>query len=83
MRNLFVRILGGTDVPSNVEVPLHSLGVTPLDDNPNSQRTDIYCVIDDHDYLLDVTIAHPCRPNDSPIPFHRTVNGVAHNFQVA
>ncbi|CEM07928.1 unnamed protein product [Vitrella brassicaformis CCMP3155] len=35
---------------------------------------DVYCVIDGHDYLLDVTIAHPCRPDDSPIPFHRTVN---------
>ncbi|CEM34897.1 unnamed protein product [Vitrella brassicaformis CCMP3155] len=61
-------------VPSNVEVPLHSLGITPPDDNANNQRMDIYCVIDGSDYLLDVTIAHPCRPDNSPIPFHRTVN---------
>ncbi|CEL92414.1 unnamed protein product [Vitrella brassicaformis CCMP3155] len=74
MRNLFVRILAEADVPSNVEVSLHSLGITPPDDNPNNQRMDIYCVIDGSDYLLDVTAAHPCRPDNSPIPFHRTVN---------
>ncbi|CEM39746.1 unnamed protein product [Vitrella brassicaformis CCMP3155] len=60
MRNLFVRILAEADVPSNVEMPLHSLGITPPDDNPNSQRVDIYGVIDGHDYRLDVTITHPC-----------------------
>ncbi|CEM35453.1 unnamed protein product [Vitrella brassicaformis CCMP3155] len=74
MRNLFIRIFAEADVPSNMKVPLHSLGITPPDDNPNSQRIDIYCVIDGSDYLLDVTIAHPCRPDDSPIPFHRTLN---------
>jgi len=31
-------------------------------------------VIDGHDYLLDVAIAHPCKPDDSPIPSHRTLN---------
>ncbi|CEM25963.1 unnamed protein product [Vitrella brassicaformis CCMP3155] len=70
MRNLFVRILAEADVPSNVEVSLHSLGITPPDDNPNNQRMDIYCVIDGSEYLLDVTVAHPCRPDNSPIPFH-------------
>ncbi|CEM35173.1 unnamed protein product [Vitrella brassicaformis CCMP3155] len=70
MRNLVVRILAEADVPSNIEASLHSLGITPPDDNPNSQRMDIYCVIDGHDYLLDVTITHPCRPDDSahPVP---------------
>ncbi|CEM35457.1 unnamed protein product [Vitrella brassicaformis CCMP3155] len=69
MRNLFVRILAEADVTSNIEVSLHSLGITPPDDNPNSQRMDIYSVIDGYDYLLDVTITHPCQPDDSPIPF--------------
>ncbi|CEM36988.1 unnamed protein product [Vitrella brassicaformis CCMP3155] len=36
MRNLSVRILAEADVPSNVEMPLHSLGITPPDDNPTA-----------------------------------------------
>ncbi|CEM32043.1 unnamed protein product [Vitrella brassicaformis CCMP3155] len=74
MRKLFFRVLAEADVPSNVEAPLQSLGITPPDDSPNSQRMDIYCVIDGHDYLLGVTITYPCRPDASTIPFHRTVN---------
>ncbi|CEM33834.1 unnamed protein product [Vitrella brassicaformis CCMP3155] len=74
MRNLFCCILAESDVAAHMEVYLQNLDVTPPDNDPNSQRMDIYCVIGGQGSLLDFTITHTCLPDASPIRFHRDVN---------
>jgi len=81
MRNLFCRILAEADVAAHMEVPMHSIGVISPDNDPNSQRMDIYCVIDGRNYLLYVTITHPCGPDVSLIRSHRDVD--RHNAQLS
>ncbi|CEM39081.1 unnamed protein product, partial [Vitrella brassicaformis CCMP3155] len=74
MRNLFCRILAEADVAAHMEVYLQNLDVTPPDNDPNSQRIDIYWVVEGQGSVLDFTITHPCPPDASPIRSHRDVN---------
>ncbi|CEM34231.1 unnamed protein product [Vitrella brassicaformis CCMP3155] len=74
MRNLFCCILAESDVAAHMEVYLQNLDVTPPDNDPNSQRMDIYCAIGGQGSLLDVTITHPCPPDASPFCSHRDVS---------
>lgn len=67
LRDVFQKVLHEAGIKANTEVYLQSIGVTPPDDDPNSQRIDLYFVLDGQGHLGDVSITHPNRPNsDTP-----------------
>ncbi|CEM17592.1 unnamed protein product, partial [Vitrella brassicaformis CCMP3155] len=71
--DVFKSILAEVGIPVVAEVPLRSLGITPPDSDPNSQRMDLFFTVDGEGILADVTVRHPCRPDNST-PHHRSVN---------
>ena len=71
--DVFKSILAEVGIPAVTEVPLRSLGITPPDSDPNSQRMDLFLTVDGEGILADVTVRHPCRPDNSTA-HHRSVN---------
>mmetsp|Transcript_18493 Transcript_18493/g.52838 ORF Transcript_18493/g.52838 Transcript_18493/m.52838 type:complete len:237 (-) Transcript_18493:44-754(-) len=71
--DVFKAILAEVGITAVTEVPLRSLDITPPNAQPNSQRMDLFFSINGEGVLCDVTVVHPCRPENSTA-HHTQVN---------
>ncbi|CEM22785.1 unnamed protein product [Vitrella brassicaformis CCMP3155] len=71
--DVFKAILAEVGITAVTEVPLRSLNITPPNAQPNSQRMDLFFSINGEGVLCDITVVHPCRPENSTA-HHTQVN---------